>query len=67
MLQKSKVAGRRIFREKPKREVIADSYFGFGMYGVAIGIQDFHISFWPYNRNRTSRLLKKRLAAWMRS
>jgi len=22
-------------------------YFGFGMYGVAIGIQDFHLSFWP--------------------
>jgi len=22
-------------------------YFGFGMYGVAIGIQDLHLSFWP--------------------
>jgi len=22
-------------------------YFGFGMYGVAIGIADFHLSFWP--------------------
>ncbi len=22
-------------------------YFGFGMYGVAIGVQDFHLSFWP--------------------
>ena len=26
VLQKSKVAGRRIFRENPKRESIADSY-----------------------------------------
>src|SRR5207245_3435666 len=22
-------------------------YFGFGMYGVAVGVQDFHLSFWP--------------------
>ncbi len=22
-------------------------YFGFGMYGVAIGIENFHLSFWP--------------------
>src|SRR5258706_11149911 len=22
-------------------------YFGFGMYGVAIGIEDLHLSFWP--------------------
>src|ERR1700760_4056555 len=22
-------------------------YFGFGMYGVAVGITDFHLSFWP--------------------
>ncbi len=22
-------------------------YFGFGMYGVAIGIQDLHLTFWP--------------------
>ena len=22
-------------------------YFGFGMYGVAIGIQDLGLSFWP--------------------
>jgi branched-chain amino acid transport system permease protein len=22
-------------------------YFGFGMYGVAIGIQDLHLAFWP--------------------
>src|SRR5262245_48836678 len=22
-------------------------YFGFGMYGVAIGIQEFGLSFWP--------------------
>jgi hypothetical protein len=26
VLQKSKVAGRRIFRENPKREALADSY-----------------------------------------
>jgi len=26
LLQKSKVAGRRIFRENPKREALADSY-----------------------------------------
>jgi len=26
LLQKSKVAGRRIFREKPKREALTDSY-----------------------------------------
>jgi branched-chain amino acid transport system permease protein len=22
-------------------------YFGFGMYGVAIGVEDLHLSFWP--------------------
>jgi branched-chain amino acid transport system permease protein len=22
-------------------------YFGFGMYGVAIGVENFHLSFWP--------------------
>ena len=22
-------------------------YFGFGMYGVAVGISEFHLSFWP--------------------
>src|SRR5205807_4093478 len=22
-------------------------YFGFGMYGAAIGVQEFHLSFWP--------------------
>src|SRR6201993_4415130 len=22
-------------------------YFGFGMYGVAIGVENFHMSFWP--------------------
>jgi len=22
-------------------------YFGFGMYGVAVGIEDLHLSFWP--------------------
>jgi hypothetical protein len=27
VLQKSKIAGRRIFAKNPKREVIADSYY----------------------------------------